>query len=214
LYYLVCVSDRRRPAGYGDRVSDTEQTQGRIYLLRHGETEWSATGRHTSFTDIPLTARGRELATASGRVLTGVRGPDAPPFALELTSPRRRAGDTAALAKLSPEVDGSLVEWNYGDYEGLTTPEIRQTVPGWTVWTHPSPNGESAAEVAARADAVLERCRPVLAERPPRLVTSDAPAPEPVAERAAGLESPLSVSGSRLVVRSNILPSEMTVTCL
>jgi len=164
LYYLVCVSDRRRPAGYGDRVSDTEQTQGRIYLLRHGETEWSATGRHTSFTDIPLTARGRELATASGRVLTGVRGPDAPPFALELTSPRRRAGDTAALAKLSPEVDGSLVEWNYGDYEGLTTPEIRQTVPGWTVWTHPSPNGESAAEVAARADAVLERCRPVLAE--------------------------------------------------
>jgi probable phosphoglycerate mutase len=143
-------------------VSDTEQTHGRIYLLRHGETEWSATGRHTSYTDIPLTARGRELATAAGRVLAGVRGPDAPPFALELTSPRRRAGDTAALAKLSPEVDDSLVEWNYGDYEGLTTPQIRETVPGWTVWTHPSLNGETATEVAARADTVLSRCRAVL----------------------------------------------------
>jgi probable phosphoglycerate mutase len=143
-------------------VSDTEQTHGRIYLLRHGETEWSATGRHTSYTDIPLTARGRELATAAGRVLAGVRGPDAPPFALELTSPRRRAGDTAALAELSPDVDDSLVEWNYGDYEGLTTPQIRETVPGWTVWTHPSLNGETATEVAARADTVLGRCRAVL----------------------------------------------------
>jgi len=141
-----------------------DQTHGRIYLLRHGETEWSATGKHTSYTDIPLTARGRELATAAGRVLAGVRGPDAPPFALELTSPRRRAFDTAELAKLSPTVDDSLVEWNYGEYEGLTTPEIRETVPGWTVWTHPSPGGETWDEVAARADGVISRCQAVLGD--------------------------------------------------
>jgi broad specificity phosphatase PhoE len=145
-------------------VPHADHTQGRIYLLRHGETEWSATGRHTSYTDIPLTDRGRELATASGRVLAAVRGPDAPPFALQLTSPRRRARDTAQLAKLTPEVDESLVEWNYGDYEGLTTPQIRETVPGWTVWSHLSPNGETAEEVTARADRVLGRCREVLAD--------------------------------------------------
>jgi len=147
--------------GYGDQVPETDQTHGRIYLLRHGETEWSATGRHTSYTDIPVTPRGRELATTAGRVLAAVRGPDAPPFALELTSPRRRAVDTAELAKLSPQVDESLVEWNYGEYEGLTTPQIRETVPGWTVWTHPSPGGESADEVATRADRVLNRCQEV-----------------------------------------------------
>lgn len=140
----------------------TDHTQGRIYLLRHGETEWSATGRHTSYTDVPLTDRGRELATASGRVLAAIRGPDAPPFALQLTSPRRRATATAQLAELTPSVDESLVEWNYGDYEGLTTPQIRETVPGWTVWSHPSPNGETAEEVTSRADRVLGRCREVL----------------------------------------------------
>jgi broad specificity phosphatase PhoE len=145
-------------------VPHADHTQGRIYLLRHGETEWSATGRHTSYTDVPLTDRGRELATASGRVLAAVRGRDAPPFALQLSSPRRRARDTAELAKLTPEVDESLVEWNYGDYEGLTTPQIRQTVPGWTVWSHPLPNGETAEEVTARADRVLGRCREVLAD--------------------------------------------------
>jgi probable phosphoglycerate mutase len=145
-------------------VSDTEQTHGRVYLLRHGETEWSATGRHTSYTDVPLTPRGRELAIAAGRVLVAVRGPDAPPFALQLTSPRRRAADTAKLAELSPEVDESLVEWNYGEYEGLTTPQIRESVPDWTVWLRPCPGGDSAEQVASRADGVLERCRAVLGD--------------------------------------------------
>ncbi|WP_028936706.1 histidine phosphatase family protein [Pseudonocardia spinosispora] len=145
-------------------MSDSEQTHGRIYLLRHGETAWSATGRHTSYTDITLTERGRQLATSAGRLLTEVRGPDSPPFALALTSPRRRATDTAKLAQLSPTIDEQLVEWNYGAYEGLTTPEIRRSDPGWTVWTHSSPGGESAEQVAERADTVLERCRAVLSK--------------------------------------------------
>jgi broad specificity phosphatase PhoE len=143
-------------------VLDSEQTQGRIYLLRHGETEWSATGRHTSYTDITLTERGRRLAMASGQILATVRGADAAPYALQLSSPRRRATDTARLAGLTPTIDEDLVEWNYGAYEGLTTSEIRQSVPGWTVWSHPSVGGESQDEVAKRADGVLARCRPVL----------------------------------------------------
>ncbi|WP_037068138.1 histidine phosphatase family protein [Pseudonocardia acaciae] len=125
--------------------------------MRHGETEWSATGRHTSHTDVPLTDAGRALAGDAGRVLAGLRGNE--PFALELTSPRRRAVDTAALAGLAPAVDERLVEWDYGEYEGRTTPEIREDVPGWTVWTHPMPGGETAEQVAARADDVLATAR-------------------------------------------------------
>jgi probable phosphoglycerate mutase len=113
---------------------------------------------------VPLTSAGRELAVAAGRVLTAVRGGRAPWFALTLTSPLHRAADTAALAGLAPDVDESLVEWNYGEYEGLTTPQIRESVPDWTVWTHPCPGGETADEVAGRAGAVLRRCRPALAE--------------------------------------------------
>jgi probable phosphoglycerate mutase len=143
-------------------VLDSEQTQGRVYLLRHGETEWSATGRHTSYTDITLTERGRRLAMASGQILATIRGADAAPFALELSSPRRRTTDTAKLAGLSPIIDEDLVEWNYGSYEGLTTPEIQRTVPGWTVWSHPSIGGESQRDVGTRADGVLGRCRQVL----------------------------------------------------
>jgi broad specificity phosphatase PhoE len=146
------------------RVSETDAPPGRIFLLRHGETEWSATGRHTSYTDVPLTPAGRELAVAAGRVLAALRGAQAPPFALTLTSPLHRASDTAKLAGLAPDVDESLVEWNYGRYEGLTTPQIRERVPDWTVWTHPCPGGETADEVAGRADAVLRSCRPPLTE--------------------------------------------------
>lgn len=129
-------------------------TSGRIYLLRHGETEWSLSGRHTGVSDIPLTDRGRTLAVAAGAVGARLRGTD--PFAAVRTSPRSRARDTAALAGLPlPTVDERLCEWDYGDYEGRTTEEIRETVPGWTVWTHPCPGGETADQVAARADAVL-----------------------------------------------------------
>jgi probable phosphoglycerate mutase len=135
---------------------------GRVFLLRHGETEWSATGRHTGRTDIPLTDRGRALAAAARPTLDALRR-DAPPPVRVLSSPRRRALDTAKLAGLQVDaVDDRLHEWDYGDYEGLTTPQIRETVPAWTVWTHPCPQGESAAQVGDRADAVLADVRALL----------------------------------------------------
>ncbi|OLF18873.1 histidine phosphatase family protein [Actinophytocola xanthii] len=132
-----------------------------LYLLRHGETEWSRTGRHTSVSDLPLTAEGERRAGEAGRLLTTMRGTDPP--ALVASSPRTRALRTAELAGLTPElVTEDLAEWAYGEYEGLSTPKIRETVPGWTVWTHPSPGGETAEQVAVRADRVLERARAAL----------------------------------------------------
>ena len=129
----------------------------RVFLLRHGETEWSKSGKHTGRTDIPLTERGRALAKATGDVGRHLIG-GAP--ALVVCSPRERARDTAELAGLHVDrIDERLVEWDYGDYEGITTEEIRLTAPGWTVWTHPCPNGETAADVTARADAVLADAR-------------------------------------------------------
>ena len=123
----------------------------RILLARHGETEWSANGRHTSTTDLPLTARGREAARTLGERLQGRE------FALVLSSPRARAKATAELAGLTPEIEPDLVEIDYGEYEGRTTPEIREEQPGWTVWTHPAPGGETLAHAAERADRVIAR---------------------------------------------------------
>jgi len=125
----------------------------RVALVRHGETEWSASGRHTSVTDVDLTEAGVAAARALGERLAGRR------FALVLTSPRTRARVTCELAGYAAQaqIDDDLVEWDYGDYEGLTTPQIRESVPGWTVWTHDSPGGETAAQVGARADRVIER---------------------------------------------------------
>jgi probable phosphoglycerate mutase len=125
----------------------------RVALVRHGETEWSASGRHTSVTDVELTEAGVAAARALGERLAGRR------FALVLTSPRTRARVTCELAGYGAQagIDDDLVEWDYGDYEGLTTPQIRESVPGWTVWTHESPGGETAAQVGARADRVIER---------------------------------------------------------
>lgn len=138
---------------------------GRIYVLRHGETEWSRDGRHTSRTDLPLTERGREAARTAGRLLVTLRGPDVPPPVV-WSSPRQRATETARLAGLEPDaVREDLVEWDYGAYEGRTTPEIREEVPGWTVWTHPCPGGETGAEVAARLDRVLADADRELADR-------------------------------------------------
>jgi probable phosphoglycerate mutase len=138
-------------------------TGGRVFLLRHGETEWSRTGRHTGRTDVPLTGRGRTLATRAGELFERLRGGGTPP-ALVLASPRRRAQDTAALAGLRVDrVDDRLAEWDYGDYEGRTTPEIRERVPDWTVWTHPCPGGETSGRIEARADAVLADARAALA---------------------------------------------------
>ena len=123
----------------------------RIVLIRHGETEWSASGKHTSVTDIPLTQRGREKAVTLKNRLAGHQ------FALVLSSPRQRALETAQLAGFEPEVDDDLVEVDYGDYEGLTTPEIRETRPGWTLWADGSPGGESLEHAGERVDRVIAR---------------------------------------------------------
>jgi broad specificity phosphatase PhoE len=134
----------------------------RLLLLRHGETEWSRTHRHTGRTDVPLTGHGRDLARAAGPI--GARLLDGRSPALVLTSTRRRAADTAELAGLTDRrVDERLTEWDYGEYEGLTTSEIRETVPDWTVWTRPCPGGETADQVQDRADAVLRDVRQALA---------------------------------------------------
>ncbi|WP_216209360.1 histidine phosphatase family protein [Amycolatopsis aidingensis] len=128
-----------------------------LYLLRHGETEWSATGRHTGRTDIPLTAAGERQARGAGETLGRLRDPDAPEPVV-LASPRSRAMRTAELAGLHPgEVTEELAEWDYGEYEGRTTAEIRRTVPGWTVWSHPSRGGETSAQVTQRARTLITR---------------------------------------------------------
>ncbi|RSM64864.1 acid phosphatase [Kibdelosporangium aridum] len=133
-----------------------------VYILRHGETQWSASGQHTSVTDIPLTANGEQQARRAGLVMSTLRGSDVPPYRV-LTSPRQRAVRTAELAGFTvDEKVEELAEWDYGDYEGLTTAKIRETVPGWTVWTHPSPGGEEAKQVSDRADAVLARVKELL----------------------------------------------------
>jgi broad specificity phosphatase PhoE len=126
-----------------------------IVLVRHGDTEWSSSGKHTSYTDVPLTERGRAQAGELGPRLAGRA------FALVLTSPRSRAIETCALAGLGDraEVTEDLAEWDYGEYEGRTTPEIRRIVPHWTIFSHGVPGGESAREVGQRADRVLERAR-------------------------------------------------------
>ncbi|MCV7409461.1 acid phosphatase [Mycobacterium florentinum] len=124
----------------------------RLVLLRHGETEWSKSGQHTGRTDIDLTENGRTQAKLSGTVLSGL-GLDNP---LVISSPRTRARVTADLAGLTvDEVSPLLAEWDYGEYEGVTTETIRETVPDWLVWTHGCPGGESVAQVSDRADAAI-----------------------------------------------------------
>ena len=133
-----------------------------LYLIRHGETEWSAAGRHTGVTDVPLTANGEKQAVAVGRILTRLRDTTAVP-ALVLCSPRQRAIRTAELAGLTDfQTTEQLAEWNYGEYEGRTTTDIQREVPGWTVWTHPVAGGESATEVQTRARALLDQVRGIL----------------------------------------------------
>ena len=137
---------------------------GELILIRHGETEWSATGRHTGRTDVPLTARGRSVAVTLAPALArrNIRA--------AFTSPASRAERTAELAGLTgAKPDPDLWEWDYGGYEGLTTPQIRERRPGWYLWrdgvvpgdaAHP---GETVAQVGARVDAVLARVTPLLA---------------------------------------------------
>ncbi|MER6348063.1 histidine phosphatase family protein [Streptomyces sp. NPDC001595] len=138
---------------------------GDLLLVRHGETEWSLSGQHTSFTDLPLTGHGEAQAKSLAPLLTDRT------FALALTSPLGRAARTAELAGLTGAIpDPDLHEWDYGGYEGVTTPEIHRTRPDWDLWTDGVPpgteghRGESPAEVGARADRVLARIAPALAE--------------------------------------------------
>ena len=127
----------------------------RIYLIRHGETEWSLSGQHTSRTDIPLTAHGEDGARKLGLRLRGIH------FARVLTSPRQRARRTCELAGLGSvaEIEPDLTEWDYGDYEGLRSAEIRKARPDWNLFRDGCPNGESPGQISHRTDRLIARLR-------------------------------------------------------
>ncbi|KAB1911557.1 histidine phosphatase family protein [Micromonospora sp. AMSO31t] len=128
-----------------------------ILLIRHGETTWSASRRHTSYTDLELTPDGERQSQALAVALAGRR------FVRVLSSPRQRATRTAHLAGLTVDAtDPDLVEWDYGAYEGRTTVDIHEENPRWNIWTDGCPDGESPAEVGARLDRVLDRVAPLL----------------------------------------------------
>ena len=124
-----------------------------LLCIRHGETEWSLSGRHTGVTDIPLTDNGRALARRLQPVLAGQC------FSLVLVSPLKRALETCALAGLADDavIDADLMEWNYGDFEGLTSSQIRERYPDWLVFRDGCPNGETPDEVAERTDRIISR---------------------------------------------------------
>lgn len=125
-----------------------------LYLVRHGETAWSKSGQHTSVTDLDLTDKGVAEASSLRERLV----PD--DFDLVLTSPRLRARRTAALAGFpDAEVDDNLAEWFYGDYEGKTSAEIRENAPGWRIWSHQIPGGETRAQIINRLTQVVQRVR-------------------------------------------------------
>jgi probable phosphoglycerate mutase len=128
-----------------------------IVLVRHGETEWSKNGKHTSFSDIPLTLEGERQAASLKKELGDWD------FKLVLCSPRMRAKRTCELSGLldRAEITDDLTEWNYGDYEGITTKEIRKSDPTWTVFTNPTPGGETPDQVAQRCDRVIARAKAV-----------------------------------------------------
>ena len=128
-----------------------------VVLVRHAETEWSRDGRHTGRTDIPLTDRGRMGARAPAAKLRGRT------FRLVLVSPSRRAHETCELCGLGDQARTreELLEWDYGEYEGLTTPQIEAIRPGWSLWRDGCPGGESPADVGARADRLIAELRAV-----------------------------------------------------
>ena len=139
----------------GSAATLPEVDHPEIVVVRHGETEWSATGRHTGNTDVPLTEAGRARARALASELAGWS------FALVLCSPLRRARETCELAGFGElaVTCGDLREWDYGDYEGLTTPEIRKRNPDWNLWRDGCPGGETPAQVGLRAGRAVERLR-------------------------------------------------------
>ena len=134
-----------------------ENNEQIVYIIRHGETEWSLNGQHTGVTDIPLTENGRTLA----KLLQPVLAKEA--FALVLTSPLQRARETCKLSGLGDQadVDTNLMEWNYGEYEGITSRQIHEMVPGWLVFNDGAPGGETPEQIGVRADRVIARVRSV-----------------------------------------------------
>lgn len=134
----------------------------RLLLLRHGETAWSESGQHTGRTDLELTATGTMQAELAGQVLGELELRDP----VVISSPRKRTLATAELAGLAvDEVSPVLAEWDYGSYEGLTTPQIRKSEPGWLVWTHGCPGGESVVQVSDRADLAVKIALDYMASR-------------------------------------------------
>lgn len=127
-----------------------------MWLVRHGETEWSVSGAHTGVTEVALTDRGRRQATMLGRQLEGKH------FARVFTSPRQRAQETSRLAGFGnvAEIENAIQEWNYGSYEGKTTSEIRRTRPEWSIWKDGAAGGESISQVETRAEKVIAQCEP------------------------------------------------------
>jgi len=121
-----------------------------VVLVRHGETEWSRELKHTGRTDVPLTEEGERQARVVGEALRGRE------FALVLSSPLRRALDTARLAGFEPELREELAEWDYGDFEARRTVEIREEIPNWTIWRYGARGGESVADVGRRVDRMVE----------------------------------------------------------
>jgi broad specificity phosphatase PhoE len=163
-----------------------------LWLVRHGQTEWSASGQHTGRTDIPLTDEGRRQAESLQPVFAALRP------SLVLCSPRQRARQTAELAGLVvDDVDPDLAEWDYGDYEGLTSAQIRERDPQWSIWTRPCPGGETAAEVSARADRVITKAAPYL-ESGPVVLVSHGHMSRVIGARWVGLDA----TGGRLLALS------------
>lgn len=132
-------------------MSGAAGSKSDVVLVRHGETEWSLSGQHTGLTDIPLTERGREQARLLAPLLAGAD------FALVLSSPLQRARETCRLAGLGDrmELDDNLIEWDYGDYEGLTPKQIHKRAPGWMLFTDGCPGGEAPEQIGARVDRVI-----------------------------------------------------------
>ena len=139
------------------RVRLKGRRQVKVFVIRHGETAWSLSGQHTSTTDLPLTDNGRRRAERLCQVLAKQT------FALVLVSPMQRARETCELAGLGniAVIDHDLVEWNYGQYEGLTTPQIHENAPGWVVFRDGCPGGESPEQIGTRVDRVIARVRAV-----------------------------------------------------
>ena len=144
-------------AGAREEAVEPAAAPTRLVLVRHGETEWSKAGRHTSRTDVPLTDAGREQARRIGRALAGRT------FSRVVVSPMSRAQETARLAGLGDRIEtlNELREYDYGIYEGRTRADVLREVPGWTVWTHPMIGGESLVALAARADRVIATLLPI-----------------------------------------------------